>query len=313
MNLFLPIQKLMDDPKITEIVINSFDSIYFEKDGLLIEHKEKFRSDQDYRNLLEYIASSVGSYFNREKPFLEAQILNRRFTIVSEPIAESSPLLSIRQQALLDYSLEHLKQKGLLTSMQQRFLVEILNKRKNFLVVGNTGCGKTTLIKALLNEIPKEQRCIILEDTPEIRSSNGSSCRLLTVNDSNALLPNYDLHDLLKRSLRLRPDRLIVGEVRGAESKDLLLALSTGHSGSFASLHAGSAQEALLRLEMLVQMGASSWSLKSIRQLIFLSIHYIIVLEKSAQKRSLKGIYEIHSLEENGFTLMPCDSHQNIY
>jgi pilus assembly protein CpaF len=155
-----------------------------------------------------------------------------------------------------------------------------------------------------LRELPQNERVVILEDTDELHVPNLSSTKMLTRLDPHNLLPPVDLSALLRHSLRLRPDRLVLGEVRGPEAKDLLLTLATGHSGSLGTLHATSAQEALIRLEMLVQLGAPQWAQATVRRLIQLSLHYVVVAQKKIEgARVLEGIYKITSLEEFGFLL----------
>src|SRR5690606_15616349 len=146
---------------------------------------------------------------------------------------------------------------------------------------------------------------VTIEDTSEIRLPNAVSVGLLTRRDLNGTLPAYDQSDLLKHALRMRPDRIVVGEVRGAEAKDLLMALSTGHEGGMGTLHADSARQAVLRLEMLVQLGAPQWSVRAIRHLILLGIHAIVVVKKDRNGRRLDSITRITSLEDTGFCFEP--------
>ena len=184
-------------------------------------------------------------------------------------------------------------------------LRRLLGERANLLVAGPTGTGKTSLLSALLAELPREERVVIVEDTDEIRVPNEASTKLLTRIDAqrNIAQSLNKRRWFAKKLARMRPQRLVVGEVRGNEAKDLLLALSTGHSGSFGSIHASSARQALLRLEMLVQMGAPDWSLETIRQLIYLSLHALIVVKLESGTRRLDGVYRISTLEKCGFLL----------
>jgi pilus assembly protein CpaF len=172
-------------------------------------------------------------------------------------------------------------------------------------LIGPTGSGKTAVLNACLAEISKDERVVILEDTDELRCANPLSTKLLSRWDSQKILSEVTLSDLVRLSLRLRPDRLVMGEVRGPEAKDLLMALSTGHRGSLATLHAETAQQALLRLEMLIQLGAPQWSLQAVRQLIHLSLDVIVVLKMEGRRRRLHGMWRLSSLETFGFTLEP--------
>jgi pilus assembly protein CpaF len=151
--------------------------------------------------------------------------------------------------------------------------------------------------------VAENDRCVIIEDTKELSPPNFVSLSLLAREFSSGSILPVTLEDLIKRALRMRPDRMVVGEVRGAEAYALLLALSTGHKGSFSTIHAHNSKQALLRLEMLVQLGAPDWDIRSIRRLITLSLDYVLVVDKTGGKRRLKEICELKSLEENGIIL----------
>lgn len=302
-----PIDALLSDEEITEILVNSTNTIFFEKKGQLQQLEDSFYSANSYSSALDRLAQSCGTYFNREKPFIEAQFENLRISMVFGEIARGENILSIRRQPTVSRTLEEFVKIGSCSPAQFALLHEIFSMRRNFLVTGGTSSGKTSLLQALLNRAGSLERLVIIEDTRELRLPNECSLSLLTREDPARQVPDVNLNDLLKRALRLRPDRLVVGEIRGGEATALLLALSAGHEGSCGSLHARSAAEALLRLEMLIQMGAPQWNLHSVRRLIALSIKNIIVLEKSNGKRRLQGIYEIVSHEESGLTLQKLD------
>ncbi|MBY0554675.1 Flp pilus assembly complex ATPase component TadA [bacterium] len=301
-----PLDQLINNLEVTEILVNSYQDIYFESNGQLFKYDDHFFSEETYAAVLDRLYQGCGSCLNREKPYLEAQLKNLRISIVSGELSRGNAILSIRKQPLSSWTLEKFKQCDFLTEHQRSLIQSILYNQKNFLVVGNTSSGKTSLLQALLSEIPESERAVIIEDTQELNPPNTLGISLLTRFDPNQSVVNVTMDDLLKRALRLRPDRLVVGEIRGSEARSLLLALSTGHDGSFGTLHAKSAQEALLRLEMLIQMD-TTWNLDSIRKLIFLSLNYILVTEKKDGIRKLKGIYEINSLESSGFTITQID------
>ncbi|MEO0335064.1 MAG: CpaF/VirB11 family protein, partial [Pseudomonadota bacterium] len=186
---------------------------------------------------------------------------------------------------------------------QREHIESLVNNLASCLIVGPTGSGKTTLLNAILQKVPAKERIVILEDTDELASPHENSVKLLTRIDDSSQLRNFDLGDLLRESLRMRPDRIVVGEVRGQEAKELLLALSTGHSGFFGTLHASSAQEALWRLEMLVQMGAPQWAKETIRRLIFSALHEILVVKRESGIRKIIEIKKLSGLESNGILL----------
>ena len=297
-----PIENLLQNPEITEILVNAWNCVYYETAGQLYRSDDHFYSEQTYQAALERLAQSCGTYLSREKPFVEAQLRNQRITIIFGEVSRGSPILSIRVQPQTSWTLAKFLQNKFLTPMQFEIIETLLQNRKNFLVVGSTGSGKTSFMQSLLNEIYTE-RLVIIEDTQELQLPGTLSVSLLTRQDPAQTVSDIHMDDLIKRALRLRPDRLIVGEIRGKEATSLLQALATGHNGSFGSLHARSAPEALLRLEMLIQMGAPQWNLNSIRRLIAMTVQYIFVVEKTNGVRKLKSVYEICSLEESGLTL----------
>lgn len=302
-----PIESLIDDPEITEILINKHDQIFFEKNGKLFRHSDCFYSEQSYLSMLDRLSSKCGTYLNREKPFLESQVGRMRITIIYSELCRGQNILCIRLQNKSCWTLSELFENKWCNNNQLNIIKHIFQSRKNFLVVGGTGSGKTSFLQALLQELQPNERALIIEDTQELQLSNFASTSLLTRQDPCKSVGDVTMDDLLKRALRLRPDRLVIGEIRGIEARSLMMAMATGHDGCFGSLHARNAEEALLRMEMLIQMGAPQWSLQSIRKLIALTIQNIIVVEKKEGQRQLHSIYEIKSLEENGLTLEKVD------
>lgn len=301
-----PIDLLLQDSEITEVIANNYKSVFYEKGGVLFESSDHFYSEQTYYAALERLSQNCGTYLCREKPFVEAQIGHLRITIIFAEISRGHPILSIRVQPKTQWTLQALFEKKFLTDAQFSLVKRILSEKGNFIVIGSTGSGKTSFLQGLLSELSTE-RIVIIEDTQELHPPNATSVSLLTRQDPSQTVTDVSMDDLIKRALRLRPDRLIVGEIRGKEAMSLLMALATGHDGSFGSLHARSAHEALLRLEMLIQMGAPQWSLVSIRRLIAMTVQYVFVLEKSGGIRKLKEIFEICSLEETGLTVSRID------
>lgn len=308
-NAYGPLQELLEDDEVTEIIVNRFDEIYFEKKGLLIKFDDHFYSEQTYYSALDRLSQRCNSYLNREKPFVESQFKNWRITILFSELSRGSHLLSIRKQPQAVWTLEKLHELQWCTPYQMQKIKDLFKSKKNFLVVGGTGSGKTSFLQSLLQEFDSSERAVIIEDTQELHLPNPACCSLLTRQDPSGSVGDITMDDLLKRALRLRPDRLVIGEIRGAEAKSLLMALATGHDGSFGSMHARTAQEALLRLEMLIQMGAPQWNLKSIRNLIGMTLQIIFVIEKVNGKRQLQGIYEITSIEENGILIQKLDEN----
>lgn len=302
-----PLEELLSDPTITEILVNSPESIFVERSGRLEKHPDHFFDQSTYNQCIERISQLCHSYMNKEKPFIETQIGKFRYTLIFSDLSRGHHLLSIRKQPDHIWTLEKLYQSNWCSESQYRLIQSLILEQKNFLMIGGTSSGKTSALQAMINEMPQNERLVIIEDTQELHLCNQMSVSLLTRTDGINKNNDVTMNDLLKRALRLRPDRLVVGEIRGAEAMNLLMALATGHAGSFGSMHARTASEALLRLEMLIQMGAPQWSLQSIRRLIGMTVEYILVVEKKNGKRTLEGIYQITSVEETGITMMKLD------
>lgn len=294
-----PLEELMSNENITEIIVNRFDQIYFEYNGKLEPCHKNFVDEDTYVSFVKNIVEEAQFRLNLESPFASFLWKDFRVHIVHPPLNPQGFSVSfrrlLRENAL---TLADMKKWG--SSKQILNLKDGLKSKKNILVVGATGSGKTTTLSALLTELDPCERVVVLEDTDEIILPNASCTKLLTRSGTD-VLKDFNLGDLLKESLRMRPDRLVVGEVRGPEAANLLMALATGHKGSMATLHASSPQEALMRLEMLIQMGCPHWSLDSIRRLISLTVDWIVVVGKISGKRKLQGIYQISSLESFGF------------
>jgi pilus assembly protein CpaF len=299
-----PIDSLIENSKITEIIIHGPDQIWFEDNGVLQKSEIEFLNTQEYQNFKEELLFKTMGSLNIENPFHEAKYKNFRITMIDESITKDQFQVLFRRNSRLNTSLDELNEKKFVTDEQKIILQKIIDHKMNFLIIGSTGSGKTTLTQALLNQVDPNERIVLIEDTQEISLPNKISSRLMTRPQSLGGLSALDQDHLLKRALRMRPDRLVVGEMRSSEAKDFLMALSTGHRGSLGTLHASNPHQALLRLEMLVQMGAPQWGLMAIRQLIRLSLDVIVCIEKKASgERRLQGIYKISSLEETGFLI----------
>lgn len=299
-----PIDELIQDENISEIMIRDFDKVVFEKNGSLYEHSDHFFSEVTYREFVQRICAQSHTHINIERPCTNGKFLDFRLHMVGPELTGKSTQVCLRRHPKSPWTLSKLKDSDWAQESEFQLLENIISARKNFLVVGGTGSGKTSLLNACLQNIEPNQRAVLIEDTPELTVPNGCSTKLLTRFDAHGILPPIDQQELVRQSLRMRPDRLVMGEIRGTEAKDLLMALSTGHDGSFATLHASSASQALLRLEMLIQLGAPMWSLQAIRNLMKLSLQNIIVVGKTKDGlRRLLGIYELSSIEDNGILL----------
>ena len=299
------LKDIINDPEVTEVLLTRHDQIAIEMSGVLRLTNLKFSGIYEYQKFASLLADEIQAPLNQSKPWSEGFFERMRIHIVSGDATHSEPAISIRKHPERVWTFDLLASKSWAPPEAFHALREWIVSRQNILVVGTTGAGKTSLLQACLHEVSAEQRCVILEDTRELKNPNPLSTQLLARPSGRGLLPEITLQDLFVQALRMRPDRLILGEVRSTEAKDLLLALSTGHRGSMGSLHAESDRQALLRLEMLVQMGAPQWSVETIRRLISLSIHGIAVVEKVKGQRRLRSLSQIAGLESNGLLLDP--------
>lgn len=295
-----PLQTLLDREEITEIVVNGPRSIWFEIHGHFHPHEDRFLSAVTFENFRRRVNQEAGIHSDLNIPCTDGHWRGFRVHIIGPPLTDSFQI-TLRRQARQVWTLSRLAEKGWAHPDQLMTLESWLKAKKNFLIVGPTGSGKTSVLTACLQSLSPAERVICLEDTNELVPLPGASCKLLTRQDGHGLLRNYDLADLLRQSLRMRPTRLVLGEVRGAEAKDLLLALATGHHGSLGTLHASDARQALLRLEMLVQLSAGQWETQAVRQLIQLSVEGIVVAGFRDGRRTLDGLFRLASLESFGF------------
>lgn len=300
---FGPLNVFLDRSDITELILNGPEQIWYETKGRLVSVTDRFLGPITYRNTIERICLEAGTIVDLNTPFADGAWRNHRLHVTIPPVTPHWTM-TLRRGSTEIKSFDRLIEEGWTETQTLSNLLDLVRRRKNILIVGPTSSGKTTILNLLLQTVESKDRAVILEDTSELLSPNSASIKLLTRFDSRKLLADVDLTALVRQALRMRPDRLIMGEVRGAEAKDLLMALATGHRGCMGTLHADSARQALLRLEMLIQLGAPQWSLGCVRSLIQLSLDAIVVLGKTPEgERKLEGIYHLGSLEEQGLLL----------
>lgn len=300
-----PLEDLFEDTSVKEIIINGADEIWFEQNGQLIPHHDQFLTSLTFKNFVDRICSEAQIKVDLAQPFADGRWREFRVHIAQAPLTHCSYHLTFRRASEHRWTLSSLQQNNWATAEQMAILKNLINEKKSLLFIGPTGCGKTTVLGACLKDLPSHERVVILEDTDELPRPNAASTKLLARPPLTKDLKEVTLNDLVKQSLRMRPFRLVVGEVRGGEAKDLLMALATGHCGSMGTLHASDPQQALLRLEMLVQMGAPQWNVTAIRQLILLSIDAIVVCGIKNGHRYLEGIFKVAALESFGFLVEP--------
>lgn len=298
-----PLSQLIFDTEITEIILNGPEKIFYEKAGNFFSHPDHFYSDVTFHNFIDRICQEAKICIDLNQPTANGNWRGLRLHLVGPPLSEPNICLTLRRHPENPWTLDQLSAAQWCQPNTKNILTKLVEQHSNLLIVGPTGCGKTSVLNALLQMIPPLQRVICIEDTKEVFLPNSMSCRLLTRQMNNDTLRSFDQSDLVRESLRMRPERLVVGEIRGAEAKDLILALSTGHRGCMSTLHAHSAKEALLRLEMLVQLGAPQWSLTTIRNMIRFALDYVIELEIKDKQRKLKSIQRLCSIEATGYVI----------
>ncbi|MCB9025973.1 MAG: CpaF family protein [Bdellovibrionaceae bacterium] len=298
-----PILVLINDEEVTEIMMNSHSEIYYEKKGPFLKWNSTFTDLQKYKYFIQRLCQKAKIQYDFNCPFADGYLHPFRIHLIAPPLTKNVQL-TLRRHKEVPWTLSDLEFNNWAESSQITFIKQLVKQKENILIIGPTGTGKTSCLNALIQSLPESERVVIIEDTHELRLPNSISTQLLTRHDLHGNLRSFTQEDLLKQALRMRPNRIILGEVRGREAKDYLLTLSTGHKGSLCSLHAEDARQALLRIEMLVKMGAPEWDNSIIRNLIFLSLNYIITLEISKEgNRKLKNLYKIAGMEANGLTL----------
>ena len=254
---FGAIEELLDDEAITEIMVNGPSSVYFERDGRLIATDLAFGSEADLRALIDRILGPVGRRIDEASPMVNARLpQGHRVNVVVPPIAPDGPLVTIRKFTEHVITLEEMVESGSVEPSVRLFLTWAVRARKSIAVVGGTGSGKTTLLNALSCKIPHDERIVTIEDSAELRFFEHPHVARLEARPRNAEgAGEVTIRDLVANALRMRPDRIVVGECRGAEAADMLQAMLTGHDGSMTTLHANSPAEVVPRLVMMVRFG----------------------------------------------------------
>jgi pilus assembly protein CpaF len=299
-----PLHALTEDREVSEIIINGQNEIWFERGGRMARWEDCFLSHVTFKNFIDRISRESSLHVDLGQPFADGRWRQFRVHLACAPIVHCTYHLTLRRAHEVAWTLSSLAEAHWAPEEKICILRRLLAQRENLLFIGPTGSGKTSVLGACLRELPKEERVVIIEDTDELPRPNAASTKLLT-RPGSTQFDEVNIMYLVRQSLRMRPQRLAVGEVRGAEAKDLLLALATGHSGSLGTLHASDPRQALLRLEMLVQLGAPQWQTEAVRQLIQLSVNGLVVCGLKDGHRYLQGIYRVAALESVGFLLEP--------
>lgn len=295
-----PLEPLLEDDKITDIFVNGPFDILIEKDGQIHQTFQRFRDEKHLLQVAQRIAQKMGRRVDASQPMVDARLDDdSRVNIILPPLSLTGITLSIRKFRKLGFTIEKMVEKASLSQKMVDFLKLLIESRFNILISGGTGVGKTTFLNALSSFISPNERIISIEDTAELRLMQPHVVRLETRPPNIEHKGEVSIRDLVRNALRMRPDRIIVGEVRGAEVIDMLQALNTGHQGSMSTIHANEPQEALIRLEnMAFLAGLTSHSI-AVKDLIRGAIDIVIHLERMQDgKRRLVAISEI--LDQKG-------------
>ena len=295
------LQELIEDRAVTEIMVNGPDSIFVEREGALYKLDQKFESAEKLQDVVQQIVASCNRVVNEASPIVDARLENgSRVNIVLPPVALNGPIITIRRFPDQPIGMEELIRLGSLNAEAAAFLKKLVVAGYNLFISGGTGSGKTTFLNALSQYIPKEERIITIEDSAELQiRSVDNLVRLETRNANTEGGHEITIRDLIRTSLRMRPDRIVIGEVRGSEAVDLLQALNTGHDGSLSTGHGNSARDMLYRLETMVLMGMEL-PLGAIRGQIASGLDVIIHLGRLRDRsRRVLEIVEILGYEEN--------------
>lgn len=301
------LQPLVDDPSITEIMINGPHNVFIEQNGRLFKKNVSFGSNEKLENVILNIVSKVNRTVNEANPIVDARLLDgSRVNVVLPPIALDGPTVTIRKFPEDPMTMEKLIGYGSLTPEAAEVLERMVRAKYNIFISGGTGSGKTTFLNALSNYIPKDERVITIEDSAELQIEGVENLvRLETRNANMEGKGEVTIRDLIRSSLRMRPERIIVGEVRGAEALDMLQAMNTGHDGSLSTGHSNSTKDMLSRLETMVISG-NSIPIEAIRQQIASALDIIIQLSRLRDKsRRTLEITEVVGYEKGEIILNP--------
>jgi pilus assembly protein CpaF len=294
-----PIEPLLADPTITEILVNGYDRVFIERQGQLELMPIQFNNNEHLLRIIDKIVSRVGRRIDESSPMADARLPDgSRVNAIIPPIALDGPTLSIRRFSVVPLRIEDLIRKHALTKGMAEFLAAMVRAKTSILISGGTGSGKTTLLNILSSFIPEGERIITIEDTAELQLQQTHVVRLETRPQNIEGKGEVPMRALVRNSLRMRPDRIVLGEVRGSEVIDMLQAMNTGHEGSLTTIHANTARDALSRLENLVNMGGVQIPIKTLRQQISSAIHIVIQTARLTDgSRKITSIQEITGME----------------
>jgi pilus assembly protein CpaF len=302
-----PLERLLADPTVSEIMVNGSQAIWIERDGLLHETPLRFDDESHLRRIINKMVGQIGRRIDESSPMVDARLPDgSRVNAIIPPLSLSGPLLTIRKFAKDRFGFEDLVTIETLSQTAADFLRLSVQAKLNILISGGTGTGKTTLLNALSEALPDTDRIVTIEDAAELQLHQRHVIRLESRPPNIEDEGEVTIRELVKNALRMRPDRIIVGEVRGAEALDMLQAMNTGHEGSLSTVHANSARDALSRVETMVLMAGFDLPVKAIRQYVSSALDMIVQIQRlEGGARHVTSITEVQRMESDMITLQP--------
>ncbi|HYV83653.1 MAG TPA: CpaF family protein [Pyrinomonadaceae bacterium] len=300
-----PLEPLLKDPTISDILVNRHDTIYIERKGKIERTNVTFKDDEHLMRVIERIVSSVGRRIDESSPMVDARLQDgSRVNAIIPPLAIDGPVVSIRRFGADPLKMAMLVENNALTKDIADMLQMVVHARLNVLISGGTGAGKTTLLNALSAFIPENERIVTIEDSAELQLQQPHTVRLETRPPNIEGRGEVTQRDLVRNALRMRPDRIVIGEVRGGEAIDMLQAMNTGHDGSLTTIHANTPRDALSRLETMIQMTGMRLSDRAMRQQVASAINIVLqVARMSDGSRRVTSISEITGMEGETITM----------
>jgi pilus assembly protein CpaF len=294
-----PLEDFLDDPEVTEIMVNGYNQIYIERAGKLSLTDMSFVDEASVNSIIERIVAPIGRRIDESQPYVDARLLDgSRVNAIIPPLSLIGPVITIRKFSRDPFTVEQLVEMGSVTPAMIRFIDACVKVRKNIIISGGTGTGKTTFLNVVSSFLPEEERIVTIEDAAELRLTQDHVVKL------EARPPNIEgkgaitIRDLVRNSLRMRPDRIVIGECRGGEALDMLQAMNTGHEGSLTTIHANTPRDAMARLETLVLMAGMELPLRAIREQIGSAIQMVIQLSRYVDgTRKVSHVTEICGME----------------
>lgn len=302
---FGPLEPLLADPTVNDILVNSHRSVYVERYGILEKTRTRFRDERHLLRIIDKIVSRVGRRVDESQPWVDARLEDgSRVNVIIRPCSIDGPSLSIRKFSRIPLTMDRLVEVGTLSQSAARLLRGLVQARLNVLISGGTGSGKTTMLNAMSFYVGRAERVVTIEDAAELQLQQDHVVRLETRPASPSGMNSVSQRDLVRNALRMRPDRIIVGEVRGAECFDMLQAMNTGHDGSMTTVHANTARDALGRLEQMVSMTGIDFPISAVRAQIAAGLNIVVQLSRlSDGRRKVMSVSEITGMEGATITM----------